>query len=386
MVMILLNASYYPFLIIRKRRGMMIRSNTRITLIAIAAGISFIVIVGVSLYKTGNEKLPDRLAVAEVNGQPITAGEFRLALDRQRSAVIDYFKRKHGAGVDAEFWDTDFSGEIPAELAKQWALQSAIRLRLQLNLASSHGIIRTASYSSLLDEMQLENTRRATAIEAGHPVYGPIRFDEINFIEYYTAKLSLALKEKLSRHELVVTDTQLKEHYEQIKDELFGLENNVQFYFFKVSYILDELHNDSKHAEALLRKIKSRLEQGVAIEVVLKELANSSDEQQVQWTTEQFNDETARYYYKSLPELYAFLTDLPDAGMVSPLIDDRSTGVYTLAFVTDRGEAGYKSFEEVKSNVLTHYMDVEFLNYVEALINNAEVTIIGEHYDQMTVS
>ena len=148
---------------------MMTRSKTRITRIAIAAGISLIVIVGASLYRTGNETLSDRLTVAEVNGQPITAGEFRMALDSQRSAVIDYFKRKHGAYVDDEFWHTDYSGETPADLAKEWALQSAIRLRLQLNLASSHGIIRTASYSSVLDEMELENTRRVAAIEAGQP-------------------------------------------------------------------------------------------------------------------------------------------------------------------------------------------------------------------------
>ncbi|REK71218.1 hypothetical protein [Paenibacillus paeoniae] len=363
------------------------RSKARLTVIAIAAGVSLI--IGVVLLMTWKGALFDDAAVAEVNGQPITAAEFTRALHQQRSAVIDYYMRTYGAEMDTDFWNTDYSGETPAHTLKELALESAVRLRLQLILAESQGIIQGSSYNELLAEMERENARRKAAQEAREPVYGPIRFDETNFPEFYISRIWNELREKLSQDELAVEDEQLMQHYEQIKDELFKLEDNIRFHSIKVSYTEDGQRIDGKlkqQAEVMMNAIRERLEQAESIEDIVKELEESDAGPSVLLAIEPFNDDTARYYFKSLPKLYEWLAGGQEAGRISPVMDDRATGQYVMALVIDREAGGYRSFAEQKDNVRKHYLNVVLAAYLDERMGEAEVNKIASRYDRIKVN
>ncbi|RAU97317.1 hypothetical protein [Paenibacillus sp. YN15] len=128
-------------------------------------------------------------AVAEVNGSPVSAGEFRGALEQERAGVIDYYHRTYGAEYGAGFWEAGYGGEKPEETLKRRALREVVQVRTELELAWRHGLIPDASGEFLREEMEKENKRREAAIRANQPVYGPVRLDEAAFRNDYMAKL-----------------------------------------------------------------------------------------------------------------------------------------------------------------------------------------------------
>ncbi len=317
--------------------------------------------------------------VAEVNGDPITAAEFNRVLGQQRASVIDYFKRTYGANFDEDFWHTDYNGEVPVDTARNWALEEAVKIKIQLNLAKSNGIIQGTSYTDLLTEMAKENERRRMALQAGEAVYGPTKFDESTFVEFYMSRLLIKLKERLSEKTLITTDEQLKQHYEKVKDALYRLEDNVRFYRISVSYMEGELRGGSEQQQKamdLLNAIKLDLEQGKEAYGAIKEHQAANAAHEIQISEELFNNETARMYFKSQPELYAVLTEHTEADPVSTVINDYMEGQYVLARIIAREPNGYKRFEDQKGNIREHFNNALFEAYVSKLINEAELNIL----------
>ncbi|MBD2866971.1 hypothetical protein [Paenibacillus arenilitoris] len=326
---------------------------------------------------------PDEAIVVTVNGDPVTAVEFSRLLRKQRAAVIDDFKRTYGAEPDKGFWHTEFNGEVPADTAKQRALSEAVKLKLQLNLSKSYGIIQGTSYSDLLAEMEKENARRSAALHAGRPVYGPIRFDEHTFIDWYISKVLIELKEKLFSDAIAVTDKQLREHYEMIKDDWFRLEDSVRFHEISVSYTRDGLQSDrvkQKQAKERMEAVKQLLERGKTAEEAVNQLQSETGELELVFTEEHFNNDSARKYFKSQPELYEWLADPANADRVSAVIDNPAAGRYVLAKIVGRESGGYSSYEEQVRQVRNHYTDVKFDEYLNKLIDEAEVRVEDRYY------
>lgn len=361
------------------------RSKARKTIVFLAAAGLLIAAAGAFGPSARTSVLSDGTTVANVNGEPIAAAELRRELNRQRSAVIDYFRRTYDADLDAGFWQTDFDGEVPAETARQWALEAAVRTKLQLMLAESFGIVPGVSRDELLEEMERENARRKEARKAGLPVYGPVRFDESEFYDFYLGRVTAELKEKLAEGELAATDEQLKRHYDRIKDELFRLEDSVTFRLLSVSYLKDGQRIDDelkRQAEEAARSARRRLERNEAIETIAREMAEDRSGPVARVTEERFGGESARYYYKALPELYEWLNDRA-SGRIGPVIDDGAQGRFVLAVAIEREEGGYRSFEEQKENVRRHEMDARFAEYLDRLADEADVTTVGEFFGQL---
>ncbi|WP_028612420.1 hypothetical protein [Paenibacillus harenae] len=355
--------------------------------VASAAAVTVGIAVAVLLFSsTGSAS--ESAPIAEVNGDPVTAAQFNRLLGLQRAAVIDYFKRTHGADIDRQFWDTDFGGEVPAELAKERALKQAVKLKIQLQLVKSHGIVRGTSYDDLLSEMEEENARRSAALQAGRPVYGPVRFDENTFMDFYIGKVLIELKAKLSGKELAATEEQLLQHYESIKDGLFRLEDDVRYDMITASYLEDGVRVDSGKKEAakvLMDAAKLRLEQGESANEAVQGLQDADMASDVQWTEERLTNETARMVSKSQPVLYDALAELTESGRVSPVIDDRAAGRYVLARLIEREPNGYRSFEEQKANVRSHYIDAKFEEYADQLIRDADVKLVEDNYNNVKI-
>jgi hypothetical protein len=343
-----------------------------------AAAIIIAVIIGIVYMSSARAFEPAMATVAEVDGDPITVRELDRLIELQRASVIDYFKRTHGAEYNKNFWQTSYNGEVPAQLAKQRALQEAVRTKIILQLAKSRGMLRVASYEGLLAEMDRENLRRKAAAESDQPVYGPVQFDEGTFMEFYMSRLLIQLKERLSYDELAVTDEKLLQHYESVKDTLFRLEDNVRFYRISVSYLADGHRMDSGmklKAKEMMDSVKQRLEEGGKVDAAVKDLQDVYTGLNMQIGEERFDDVTARDYFKALPELFEALSSSLEAGQSSPVIDDRAAGQYVLAMIIGREANGYRSFEEQRDNVRKHYLDSSFNTYVNRLIERAEVII-----------
>jgi hypothetical protein len=356
----------------------------------VAAFPAIILIAGVVLLYGSTGSISDRAPVAEVNGSVITAQELGNELKQQRASVIDYFYRSFGAEYGKNFWKTDFNGENPEDTAKKRALQEIIRLKIELELAEQHGLVQGTSYDDLLREMDKENQRRLAAVQAREPIYGPVQLDESTFMNYYISKLRIELKEKLSKDELSVTEEDLKQHYEFVKDTLFAMEDKIRFQKISVSYLDDgrsgSTSNQKKQtAKKGIDSIKLLLDKGKEMDEAVRERQGGNEALAVRYTEEDFNNETAGTYFKSQPVLYSVLKDNLSVNSVSPVLDEAMQGEYVLVKVTGRETSGYKSFDETERNVRNHYLDTAYGAYLEKLIREAKVDIHESSYKRIPI-
>lgn len=145
--------------------------------------------------------------VAQVDGQPITERLFRHTLQRTRSEVLREFAPQ---ALGPAFWSTPVKGRIPGEVLKDRTLSECVRIEIQLRLAHEKGLLQHPGFDAILDELPLENQRRARAIQAGQVVHGPSQFTEQTYFAYRFSNLQIRLKELLGAKELAPDPTELK--------------------------------------------------------------------------------------------------------------------------------------------------------------------------------
>ncbi|MBW4085601.1 SurA N-terminal domain-containing protein [Paenibacillus sp. S150] len=333
-------------------------------------------------------------AVAMVNGEPVTAGEWKHELQKQRSSVIAYFRQTYGGEADGDFWEGNFGGETPAAILKERALEAIVYRKLLLQEAKAYSVVEDTAYAYLLAEMERENKRRLEAQRAGRPVYGPLQFSEDDFTEFYLARIAVELKEAMASSGQAVTEEQLRQHYEQIKDPLFRQEDEVIFQLLSFPYRSGEgmeVYRKDR-AQQQLETFGQRLERGEAMEESAAEVFAAAALPPETLAAglhagvaeAVFDSRTARYYYRALPGLYEWLNGGRQQGDVSPVIDDPAAGRYVLAAVLSSSTTGYRSFSEQRDNVRKHYMEGALERRLNGLRHGAVIKSMPL-YHQMAV-
>lgn len=357
-------------------------------LLALAGLAVIIAIAGVSIYSLRAGVWPEAEPVAKVNGSPVTVTEFKRELERQRASVIDYFHRTYGADYSKDFWKTDYDGENPEGLLKQRALENLVKVKVELELAKSKGLIQGTGYDDLIREMDKENKRRLAAIKSHIPVYGPDQLDEDAFMRYYLSNLRNELKEKLAEDELKPTDKELQLHYEKVKEQFLAGEDTTQFEKMSVSYKDDTIDTSGwqkQTAAKLMESAQLLLEQGMEMSEAASILQAGPDRVVIRYTKEELSDNTAGTYFKSQPVLYSLLQGGLESGEISPVIDEPAQGEYSLVRITGREERGYKSYEENRDNVLNSYMGTTYTEFINQLTSDAQINVRANQYDRITL-
>lgn len=367
------------------------RKSAVVQAVAYFLGGLLIMLACVAWFVGRTDAKPEQPVVAEVDGEPVTEEEFRQALARERSVVIEQFKRTYGAEVDETFWQREYDGVTPLETVKRRALDAVARMKVQLRLAERHGIIADASYEGLLLAMERENAARAKALAAGLPVYGPSRLEQADFVDFYLGRLTIELKDKLAESQLVMTEERLKRHYEEVKDELFRLEGETRFHEISASYRIEGLQDEERmrKAASALDEIRARLAAGETANAIVDGLGNGASEAGegfvLQAAEKRLDAASARYYYRALPQLYELLEGAPEPGFIAPILDDAENGRFILAVVIDSEAGGYAGFEESKDKVRQLALESAYAGYVDKLTEEAKIVMIGELYEEMTM-
>ena len=330
--------------------------------------------------KSGGAAAGDGI-VATVNGEPVTAAAFGIELGRQRASVMDHFRQVYGAEPDRHFWERSFEGVTPAGMLKERALESQVRTMLLIQEARSYGLAGEEGLD-LSAERERENGRRLSAQREGRPVYGPLQFGEQEFAAFYAGRMAADLKAAMAVSSTDVSEAQLKRHYEDIKDPLFRLEDELVLRLVAVSY-RDGGREEPEGRERARRELESLRaqeggngDQGQKVQREGKELAASGGQSEpalggsgdpavpletgtatATVSETAFGTAAARLYYRSLPGLYAWLTGGARQGDVSPVFDDPAEGRYVYASVLAASPGGYRSYEEQRDNVRKHYME-----------------------------
>jgi hypothetical protein len=144
-----------------------------------------------------NRPNPDATALT-VHGTAIPLRAVSIAMARERSTVVS--DSGGAASSSPDFWQTQTGSTTPAKRLVDRAQRDVVRLQVQLELAQQSGVAAPTSYPQVLQAWQLENGRRAEALQAGKPVYGPQQFSESDYLDYFTGNLAQTTASALVEH------------------------------------------------------------------------------------------------------------------------------------------------------------------------------------------
>lgn len=316
--------------------------------------------------------------VALVNGESITAEEMVYYVNSRRASVISEFTNTFGIEYGQDFWNRRIQGQTPLELLRKQALADAVRLRTVLAIAKQEGVIQSASFAAIEEEMRQENARRKKAVANGEPIYGPAVFAMDTFVPFYQSKLAILLKEKLAQTVLAATEDQLKAHYEAYKQQLFPVEDVVRFGKAAVYYRLDgsESEQTRRTAQSAAEELRRRLAAGRPLTESAAGLPDVPESAITVSGELVLEPATASRMFKSEPQLYEALRSGNTVQPVMPVLEDRAAGCYLVAKITGREPGSYISFDQSRDVVKKHYLDTAFEDYVEDQARKAKVELL----------
>ena len=130
----------------------------------------------------------DEAVIATVEDEPILTREFEMHMrDGLIAKTYNHFSIEHDATVDDEFWTTKHGDQKPIDFLRARTLDAAVRSKVTQILLREQGILFEINYDAFLKELQAENERRESTIEAGKRLFGVEGFDEN---EYYNHVLN----------------------------------------------------------------------------------------------------------------------------------------------------------------------------------------------------
>ncbi len=323
-------------------------------------------------YRASASEPPDvgGAAIAEVNGDIVAAAELARFASAARASVIDKFMREYGAEIDGGFWSREFRGESPRERLLAAAFEEAVRMKVELQLARERGIVADVSYDALLREMAKENERRAAALARGEPIYGPARFEESAFVEFYRSKTAARLRAALAETELLPSEERLRAYYEEAGAALFPAEDRIRYERFSVDYGREALRSEARKREA--RRAASALETRLASGERAEEAAKAVDGARFEGE-HSLDESSASRMFKSEHALYSALRSGADAEATTAVVDDPAEGRYTVVRIVGREAAKAPRFEEVREQVEMSFLEKAYEDYVDASVRSARV-------------
>ncbi|QGH36125.1 hypothetical protein GI584_19650 [Gracilibacillus salitolerans] len=338
----------------------------------------FITVIGITLSFYFTSSAAKDNVIATVNDISIVEREFRLQLNNLKPGVQNYFRNSYGAEITDNFWREEFNGENPMELLKEKALREAIKAKLELSLAREYKLINFVSYDELLEHLQEENERRQEAISDGEVIYGLASFSENQYYRHIIKNIRLNLKDKLSRHEndpLYPTQKELQISFNDHFDEWTNKRYAYTIHKISIPY---QDSASMQNAEVKAEKALSDLESGKSFEEVSK-LYNEDNKV----LSQTISDENNRGERLSTVNLLMTVESLDVNEFSKTVIHEN--GSYNIIKLVDQMSGDEEAYQENIDLVRNMVVDEKYDDYIQELIDKAEISINQSNYDTVNL-
>lgn len=358
------------------------KNSARKTAIVMVLTSIVIIIVALTIvigYQTGLF-YNDFSCIATVNGVPVYVREYKIKLKSKNIEVMDYFKQKYKIENSNKFWSNSFNGEVPGEIARKKALDDIVRLKVVQILAKEKGIIKSADYKDFLNELEKENKLREDALKNNKVIYGPSKYGEVEYFTYTYENMVAKLKEKLKDKELAISEDKLVDMYKVFKKSKFKLPDNIKIQKIAVSFADDKgvINEDRKrYARIKIQEAKSRLNNGEAFEDVSRQYNKNSDVLEQTFTKEDLHKDNT---------LYTQILDgvnKVEEGRISEIIEERTE--FLIVKCIKREDMGFLSYEDARDMIKNELIDRDYINYIDSLVEEADVRINEKLYKRLNV-
>lgn len=311
--------------------------------------IALLAVVGIPSKSTGNQT-----GLITVNTTQIAEEEFTMFLQDQKAMTVNYFVQKYNAEYGAEFWTTEYEGEVPLEVAKQAALEEVIRIKIEQEIAQELGLIKDNQFETI---MKLAKEDKS--------IYGVENLDFFQQYTVYHSKLMLEAQQKYKIKTKDISEKEIQAKYEAIKEEVFQVPDHIETIILEVELL------DQANQETYLETITQDIMAGITVE----DLQNKyKDQGEINARAKTYGPTEGKD--ENMSEIDLILKEaayMLETGEMSMPIYEPGTSYIVICM--NRENNGIAALEEVKVVVEDQIKEERFEAYIQAQIDKAKVQI-----------
>ena len=134
--------------------------------------------------------------VLTINGEPVSADEYTLVMNRQVGPVYSLFKQTRNLDDHVGYWSPASGPDGPLAKLRELTLAELVRIKICQSQAKALGLAKNVDFASFRTAYEQENIRRLEAKARGEVVYGPPQYRLASY--YYIRLGDLAYKLELA--------------------------------------------------------------------------------------------------------------------------------------------------------------------------------------------
>jgi hypothetical protein len=171
----------------------------------------------------------DKNSIMRINNVSVDIREFEIIMGNENGMVKARFMADFGIPDSSFNWYATYGGRRPIDDLIDKVVEKLKPIKVKQALAIEHGVIKSWSYDSMLEEMKAENKRLAQAIKSGKPVSGKTKWEANEYYDYYNANLEAKLSSKLMTTTLSVSLDEARAYYNMARSNSPDPENFAPF-------------------------------------------------------------------------------------------------------------------------------------------------------------
>ena len=341
------------------------RNWKRLTMLGLPSLV--IIMIGIWLGGTSTESAATSRSsvLLAINGIEIPEEEFRMFLQDEKATTANYFSQAYAAEYNEHFWDTDFDGENPAQVAKENALSKLVQVKTEQQLAVQYGVIRSATYDHIKNQINKEENK-----------YGAESLDGFQKYMVYHSKLVVAAKNKYKLKAVSIPETELRQYYELNKENRFKLPDRVE------ALVITLAEHDLENAGEVIPYLIDEISGGAKVDELKKKYFSQYGYviKHKQYGSSEGKDENSSDLEDQLKELAYGLT----IGETSVPIE--ISGQSYVIVCLERDEEKVSSFDEAKLWIEDVLQDERFMQQVENESSNQVMYVNEEWFNQIRMN
>lgn len=158
--------------------------------------------------------------VMTVNGEPVSAAEYRLVMERQVAGVYGHFKQTRNLDDHAGYWSETSGPDGPLARLRQVVRDELVRIKVHQSVARQRDLVGATAFADFQRDFAAENARRRDALARKEVIYGPPQYRGASYYYIRFGDLAYKLQQAIAKDlEPGITDAAVAEFYEKNKGE-----------------------------------------------------------------------------------------------------------------------------------------------------------------------
>lgn len=303
--------------------------------------------------------------IVTVNDISVPKEEFSMFLQDEKALTVNYFTQKYGAEYGAEFWQSEYEGENPLDVAKQNALDKITKVKIEQQVAKEMGIISGSEFETILELMKQNES-----------IYGAENLEAFQEYSVFHSKIMLEAEEKYKLKEAKVSEKEVKEKYEKVKETLFHTPDNIKAMQLEIDLLPEISAADS------LEAITKDIDAGISVEALqqkYQEVCRITPVSKTYGVGEGKDENISEIDLLLKEETY----NLAKNEMTYPIGYEE---YYYIMICLEREGGGIAPFDEVQIIVEDMLKEEAFEGYIASKIEKANVVLSEKEYKNLEMN